>query len=160
MNARPRIASMPVSDAEPSRGLLLPLSPRSGDELGPDDYRAQSQCLAMFTAFLAANREILAEYDISVGEHACLVEAQCGEDEGARSIGDLAQRLRVRHNTAVGMVTRLCDMGHVVRKRDAQDRRKVRLEVTRKGRQTLDQIVRRYWQALRELEPGLFPAEG
>jgi DNA-binding MarR family transcriptional regulator len=56
------------------------------------------------------------------------------------SVGDLAERLFIRHHSAVGLVDRLIALGHVRRTTDAGDRRRVNLSLTRRGEAVLAQL--------------------
>lgn len=120
------------------------------------DVQTLARCFSICNAFSAANREVLGEFGVTAQQCACLVETHCAEAQGPLTVGELAERLRVRHNTAVGAITQLCEQGLLLRVRDSQDGRKVRVKLTKKGQQTLEQLARAYWQALREIEPELF----
>ena len=49
-------------------------------------------------------------------------------------IGELAERLSLRHHSVVGLVDRLSARALVRRHRDSVDRRRVLIELTAKGR--------------------------
>lgn len=55
-----------------------------------------------------------------------------GEQEPV-SVGDLGRRLRLDSGTLTPLLKRLESMGHVVRRRDANDERRVLVEVTPEG---------------------------
>jgi len=65
------------------------------------------------------------------------------------TIGVLAERLQVRHHTAVGLVDRLAVRGLVARRRTPRDRRGVLVELTPNGRTVLRRLAR---QSIAELE--------
>lgn len=52
---------------------------------------------------------------------------------GALTIGDLADRLQIHHNSAVGLVDRLEAMGLAQRAADPGDRRRIHVRPTAKG---------------------------
>lgn len=65
-----------------------------------------------------------------------------GRPAGAEAtIGFLAHRLLVAHHSAVSMVDRLERKGLVLRRRDLRDRRRVLVELTRKGRGALRRVA-------------------
>jgi DNA-binding MarR family transcriptional regulator len=73
-------------------------------------------------------------------------------EEGSPTVGEIAERLHVRHHTVVGVVNRLVGRGFLVRCRGAWDRRVVLLLITPAG----ESVVRDLVQAnLRELRNGL-----
>ena len=66
--------------------------------------------------------------------------------------GLVAETLKVRPSTATGVVDRLVKQHLVVRRRDADDRRKVRVYLTERGREvTLEIEARRHHQIMRRL---------
>ncbi len=69
------------------------------------------------------------------------------------SINDLAQRLLIRHNSAVGLVDRLTHEGLVVRSPSSVDRRKVELHLSSRGRQALGKLASMHRDELRRIGP-------
>ena len=59
----------------------------------------------------------------------------------APTVTDLAERLQVRHQSAVGLVERCERAGLVRRGRDSSDRRRVRVRLTRRGSEVLRRLV-------------------
>ena len=57
------------------------------------------------------------------------------------SIADLADRLQVQHQSAVGLVDRSARAGLVRRQTDADDRRRVRVVLTQRGERILARLV-------------------
>jgi hypothetical protein len=53
------------------------------------------------------------------------------------TVSELARQLLIRHHSAVGLVDRLVDQGLLLRKASREDRRKVELRLTGKGRRVL-----------------------
>jgi len=71
------------------------------------------------------------------------------------TIIDLAQQLLIKHNSAVGLVDRLAREGLVVRKPVANDRRKVELRLTGRGRQVLARLAAAHRRELQRIGPVL-----
>jgi DNA-binding MarR family transcriptional regulator len=69
------------------------------------------------------------------------------------SINDLAQQLLIKHNSAVGLVDRLAEVGLVVREPSTVDRRKVELHLTQRGRQVLARLAAIHQGELRRIAP-------
>jgi DNA-binding MarR family transcriptional regulator len=63
------------------------------------------------------------------------------EKQGPTTIGVLAERLQVRHHSAVELVDRLAIRRMVARRRDHRDRRGVVVELTAKGRAILRRLA-------------------
>ena len=69
------------------------------------------------------------------------------------SIGDLAQQLLIKHNSAVGLVDRLVGRGLVVREPSTVDRRKVELRLSAQGRRVLAELAAMHHGELRRIGP-------
>jgi len=67
------------------------------------------------------------------------------------TVAELAERLQVEHQSAVGLVDRSAQAGLVLRRRDREDRRRVRVALTRRGRAVLDRLVRAHSPEFRRL---------
>jgi DNA-binding MarR family transcriptional regulator len=88
------------------------------------------------------------------GQHyqAMLILRACPEDEHV-TINDLAQQLLIKHNSAVGLVDRLVRQKLVVREPSSDDRRKVELLLTPRGRQTLAKLAAVHRAELQRIGP-------
>ena len=73
------------------------------------------------------------------------------------TVGDLAQRLGIRHHSAVGLVNRLVDSGYLVRRTDAQDRRRAVLFLTPMADKALAGLSAVHREELRRIAPVLGP---
>ena len=72
------------------------------------------------------------------------------------TINDLAHQLLIRHNSAVGLVDRLCAQGLLARARVADDRRKVQLRLTAKGEKVLGRLASVHRMKLRRIGPEIY----
>jgi DNA-binding MarR family transcriptional regulator len=72
------------------------------------------------------------------------------------TINDLARQLLIRHNSAVGLVDRLCTQELLARARVADDRRKVRLRLTAKGEKLLGRLASVHRVKLRRIGPDIY----
>ncbi len=73
----------------------------------------------------------------------------------ALTVGALAEQLRVRHHSAVGLVDRLAAQGLVARLRGEDDRREVHLALTARGEEILASLAAIHRAELRRLGPQL-----
>jgi DNA-binding MarR family transcriptional regulator len=71
------------------------------------------------------------------------------------TIGELAERLQVRHHSAVGLVDRLEEQGLVKRIPNAEDRRQVFIGLTEKGFAVLESLANTHREELRSMGPQL-----
>jgi DNA-binding MarR family transcriptional regulator len=75
------------------------------------------------------------------------------------SMSGLASRMRVGQSAISGLVDRLVESGHLVRREDPSDRRQQLVTVTEEGSRALDRIREFRVETLRTLMAGLEPAE-
>lgn len=73
----------------------------------------------------------------------------------AVSIGELAERLQLRHNTAVGLVDRLVAKRLAARAKSSMDRRRVLVRLTAHGIRLLERVSAANRGELRRLRPRL-----
>ena len=88
------------------------------------------------------------------GQHyqAMLVVRACPE-ERRLTIADLAQQLLIKHNSAVELVDRLADLDLLKRTTARQDRRKVELSLTPRGRNLLAKLAAVHRAELQRIGP-------
>jgi DNA-binding MarR family transcriptional regulator len=88
-------------------------------------------------------------------QHQLLLQIAGAPDQEAVTIGYLAERLGLRHNTVVELSNRCEESGLVVRRQGGFDRRCVLLEVSPRGRQMLEALSIDHALELNELAPRL-----
>lgn len=103
--------------------------------------------------FLHFSEEAAYQAGIKPRQHQALLMIKGFSGPASITIGELAERLQVRHHTAVGLVDRLVSKGWVTRRHAAGDRRHVRLELTYRGRRTLEKLSAAHKEQLRRIGP-------
>jgi len=71
------------------------------------------------------------------------------------TVSELAERLQIRHHSAVGLVDRLAAQGLVVRESGELDRREVYISLTSQGSAILAQLTATHREELRRIGPQL-----
>ena len=74
------------------------------------------------------------------------------------AIGYLAERLQIRHHSAVELVDRMEERGTVRRQTGEQDRRRVLVALTTAGEELLRDLAAQHITELRQMGPGLVAA--
>ncbi|MBZ5605692.1 MAG: MarR family transcriptional regulator [Acidobacteriia bacterium] len=74
------------------------------------------------------------------------------------TISELADRLQIRHHSAVELINRLADHGAVIRETAAEDRREVLIRLTPAGERTLRALSLEHRNELRKAAPQLMKA--
>jgi DNA-binding MarR family transcriptional regulator len=115
--------------------------------------------LAMFRwalrRFLHFSEAATAKFGLSGQQYQAMLVVRSRSGVAPVTINDLARQLLIRHNSAVGLVDRLSALGLLARNRMVEDRRKVRLRLTRKGDHVLGSLVAIHRQKLRRIGPDI-----
>ena len=125
-------------------------------------YRLRTSDYARLAAFRGAVREFLrfsedaAAREGLTAQHyqAMLVLRACPDGEQV-TINDLAGKLLIKHNSAVGLADRLAGEGLIRREASGSDRRKVVLLLSARGRQVLAKLAGMHRRELERIGPEL-----
>jgi DNA-binding MarR family transcriptional regulator len=136
----------------------------------PVPESAYAQLLSMRTAlrhFLRWSEQQARAAKLTPAQHQLLLAIRGHRDPRGPTIGEIADYLLVRHNSAVGLVDRADAAGLVIRYRDPDDHRVVRLRLTSSGARRLEKLSEAHLEELERLGPqlpgltkGLAPFEG
>lgn len=132
---------------------------RSGasSELSLADYQLLAEFRSLLARFLAFSTEAAHDAGLAPRQHQALLAIK-GYPRGTRvTVGDLAERLGIRHHSAVGLVDRLADSGYLVRRTDIADRRRAILALTAAGEKALAALSAAHREELRRIAPLLGP---
>ncbi|MGH8373009.1 MAG: MarR family winged helix-turn-helix transcriptional regulator [Gammaproteobacteria bacterium] len=121
--------------------------------VSPADYRTLAQFRATLRRFLRISEELAHGVGLTPQQHQALLAIMGFAGDGLPSMGDLAARLQIRHNSVVGLVDRLVKRKLVRRQTAKEDRRRVRLQLTHSGERLLAQLTRAHQIELREIGP-------
>jgi DNA-binding MarR family transcriptional regulator len=126
--------------------------PRPGGRLKPQDYWLLAEFRYLLRQFLAFSEQRAQEIGLSAKQHQALLAIK-GHSTSEPNIGNLAQRLAIRHNSAVELVDRLVRDGYVKRLADTADRRRVTLALTKRGETALEKLTADHREELRRMTP-------
>jgi DNA-binding MarR family transcriptional regulator len=122
------------------------------------DYRTLAEFRYQIRRFLAFSERTVRAHGLDVQQHQLLLALKGLPPGAAPTIGTLAERLHVRHHSAVGLVDRLADKGLVTRRPDPADRRRVLVRITRRGDAVLRRLTRLHRDELTTAGPLLLRA--
>lgn len=105
--------------------------------------------------FLSFSEQAAVAENLAPQQHQLLLQVAGAAEGVSPTIAYVAERLAIRQNSAVELTDRCVEEGLVERTPDAQDRRKVILRVTSKGRRILQQLSAHHARELRVLAPRL-----
>jgi len=117
------------------------------------EYETLADLRYSLRQFLHFSEEAAHGAGLTPQQHQALLAIKGFPRKGGMSIGELAERLQVRHHSAVGLVDRLVLKKLVTRKHDAADRRQVDLELTDLGDRTLEKLSAAHKEQLRRIGP-------
>jgi DNA-binding MarR family transcriptional regulator len=123
-------------------------------KLAGADYRILAEFRHLLRRFLVFSEDAARQAGLAPQQHQALLAIK-GFEAAAPTIGDLAQQLVIKHHSAVGLVDRLVKAGHLKRRQDASDRRRVTLALTASGERLLADLSSAHREELRMLTPSL-----
>jgi DNA-binding MarR family transcriptional regulator len=111
---------------------------RSTDQLSAADYQALAEFRYQIRRFLRFSEDATRQAGLEPVQHQLLLALKASA--GEPTVGDLAERLQLRHHSVVGLIDRLAESGLVRRNRAEVDRRQVRVRLTAKGETVLRKL--------------------
>ena len=120
-----------------------------------DEFRQLAEFRYQIRLYLSFSRDKNRKLGINPQQYQMLL-AVCGLPLGRKpTITAIAERLQIRHNSAVELADRCIKAGLLVKWHDMDDRRQMILRVTEKGSRMLTQLVSMHREELRVRAPHL-----
>jgi DNA-binding MarR family transcriptional regulator len=119
------------------------------------DYQLLAEFRYALRLFLGFSERAALSAGLKPQQHQALLAIKGFPGRDRVSVGELAERLQVRHHSAVGLVDRLERQGLLSRERSEQDARRVLLAVTPRGETLLADLSAAHQEELRRLRPHL-----
>ncbi|MDE2092162.1 MAG: MarR family transcriptional regulator [Gammaproteobacteria bacterium] len=120
-----------------------------------EDYRLLTTWRNILRDFLTVSKRILKQSGVTTNEYQALLEIRLRTRQQPISMGDLAQHLHIRNNSAVSLVNRMTKQTLVRRVPSEQDARVVHLRLTAKGEAVLRKLVGTHRLELDRIKPSL-----
>jgi DNA-binding MarR family transcriptional regulator len=105
--------------------------------------------------FLVFSEEAAAVAGLTAQQHQALLAIKGFAGRDAITTGELAERLHIRHHSAVGLIDRLASKRLVTRRIGSEDRRRVRVELTAAAETLLAGLSAAHRDEIRGLAPVL-----
>ena len=121
----------------------------------PAQLKTLSEFRHQLRLFLQFSESAAQKLGLQPQQHQLLLQIAGASDGTATTVGYVAERLGLRHNTAVELSNRSQEAGLIKRKPGSDDRRRVLLELTAKGRRLLDSLSIDHARELNEFAPQL-----
>lgn len=127
--------------------------PRSA--LTQDDYTALAEFRYLLRCFLDFSEGEAKRMGLTPRQHQALLVIK-GYGRGKPiNVGDLAARLKIQHNSAVELASRLTESGLVERRPDSADQRRVLLSLTKAAERHLAKLSTAHLDELSRIRPML-----
>lgn len=132
-----------------------PAKPRKQSALTKGGYEALAEFRSELRSFLAFSETAAVAAGLTPQQHQLMLAIKGAPGRDSLSIGEIAERLLVRHNTIVELVDRLVDLGLVARAPDASDKRKIQVVLTKNGNAAIDKLSSIHVEELKNIKPTL-----
>jgi DNA-binding MarR family transcriptional regulator len=128
---------------------------RKRSALTKANYEALADFRCELRKFLAFSEAAAMEAGVTPQQHQLMLAIKGAPGRDSLSIGEIADRLLLRHHTIVELVDRLSDLGLVERNPDPTDRRKIQVSLTKSGNAAIDKLSSIHVEELRSIRPTL-----
>jgi DNA-binding MarR family transcriptional regulator len=128
-------------------------SRRKTEALMATDYQRLAEFRSLLRQFMRFSEQAAGGAGLTPQQHQALLAVKGFGGAGPLTIGELAERLGIRHNSAVGLVDRLLANSLVKRQSGAEDRREVLLTLTAKADRILAELSTAHRDELQRIAP-------
>lgn len=122
---------------------------KSTASLSKHDYETLATIRYTLRQFLRFSEEAAQSVGLTPQQHQALLAIMGFPRRDRLTIGELAERLQIRHHSAVGLVNRLHAIGLIDREQDEHDRRQVYVSLTPHGQEVLQELTAAHKHELR-----------
>jgi DNA-binding MarR family transcriptional regulator len=122
------------------------------------DYQALAEFRYQIRRFLHFSEQVVKEAGLERGQYQLMLAIKGMPAEVRPRVRELANRMQIRHHSAVELINRLEAGGFVHRTRAQDDRREVLLALTAKGEKILSELALHHHEELRSAAPELVNA--
>jgi DNA-binding MarR family transcriptional regulator len=147
-----------ITQGKRRRPMIDPTSARSSlqpSELDLDGYRLLAEFRYLIRRFLEFSEAAARRAGLTPRQHQAMLAIKGFPADRGPTIGELAERLCIRHHSAVELVNRLVDADFCTREHDPEDRRRVILCLTNAAEKRLALLSAIHLAELRSLRPAL-----
>lgn len=122
-------------------------------KIGKAEYETLAALRYALRKFLHFSEEAAHGAGLTPQQHQALLAIKGFPGRDRITVGELAERLQLRHHSAVGLADRLVSARWVARKQDTVDRRQVYLSLSARGETVLEKLSAAHKEQLRRVGP-------
>jgi DNA-binding MarR family transcriptional regulator len=134
---------------------MRPSTRKIRKRLSKADYESLADFRYALRRFLKFSEAAAETIGLTPRQHQALLAIKGYPERDRVTNGELAERLQIKHQSAVGLVNRLETQDLISRTSGQDDSREVYLEVTRRGDMLLEQLAAAHQEELRRVGPRL-----
>jgi DNA-binding MarR family transcriptional regulator len=121
-------------------------------DMSKADFERLAHFRYQLRRFLRFSEEVSRKNGITSLQYLLMLQIKGFPGREWATVGELAERLQAKHHGVVSLISR-CEAAGLVRRRiSSSDKRRVEVELTRKGAQCLEQLARLHRGELRSLK--------
>src|SRR5205809_3898666 len=135
--------------------VRMAVTRREAGAASPVDYETLAELRYQIRLFMRRREDAARAAGIEPQQYLLLLQLKGLEDRGPTTVGALAERLQIRHHSAVELVDRLVERDMVARRRDSIDRREVSVTLRPAGEAVLRKLALYSMEVLRTEGPEL-----
>jgi DNA-binding MarR family transcriptional regulator len=129
--------------------------PVLADDISKADLERLAQFRYQLRRFLRFSEEVTRRAGVTPLQYSLMLQIKGFPDRDWATVGELAERLQAKHHGVVSLVSRCEVAGLVKRNASRSDRRRVEVQLTRKGDRHLQQLARLHLAELLSLQGNL-----
>ena len=123
--------------------------------LSKDQYETLAAFRYALRRFIHFSEQAAQAAGITPQQHQALLAIKGFSGRDSVTVGELAERLQLRHNSGVGLIDRLVSERLVARSASALDRRQVFVQLTPRGERVLEELSSAHSRQLKRISPEL-----
>ena len=124
---------------------------KSGKRLTKKEYESLSAFRYALRRFLKFSEDAAQAVGLTPNQHQALLAIKGYPGREDVTNGELAERLQIKHHSAVGLVNRLEAQGLITRRYGETDRREVYVALTERGAELLEQLAAVHKEELKHI---------
>lgn len=134
---------------------MCPVKANRQARVTKSEYEMMAAFRYALRRFLRFSEDGAKSVGLTPQQHQALLAIKGFPGRDSITIGELAERLQIRHHSAVGLADRLASQGLVAREQAPDDKRQVLLSLTARGAALLERLALIHRAELRRLGPEL-----
>src|SRR5688572_3063483 len=116
--------------------------PSINKTLSKTDYETLAEFRYALRKFLGFSEEAASRHNVTPQQYQALLAIEGYPGRNWVTVGELAEQMRIAHHSAVGLIDRMETMRLVKRTTAKDDRRRVEVSLSAKGRRVLEKLYR------------------